>query len=176
MTLSPRHEKFCHGIAAGKSATQAYIEAGYSENGAGQSGERLLKNADVSKRIKELRQESEKSMEFDRMDYLETLKERFLTLSPNDPVCARYGEMLAKAQGWNEPVKIDAKPSKIVVTIGGKTRLSREFKGLGDEGQFLDQGFEGLHRDLFREAHPAQGATPLASGLLDIAPSPVTHF
>jgi len=119
MTLSPRHEKFCHGIAAGKSATQAYIEAGYSENGAGQSGERLLKNADVSKRIKELRQESEGKMEFNRLAYLETLKERFMTLSPNDPVCARYGEMLAKAQGWNEPEKVEMQQSTIVVRIGG---------------------------------------------------------
>jgi len=58
-------------------------------------------------------------MEFDRMDYLETLKERFLTLSPNDPVCARYGEMLAKAQGWNEPEKVEMQQSTIVVTIGG---------------------------------------------------------
>ena len=118
-SISSKHEKFCHGIAAGKSATQAYIEAGYSENGAGQSGERLLKNADVSKRIKELRQESEKSMKFDRLAYLETLKERFLTLSPNDPVCARYGEMLAKAQGWNEPEKVEMRQSTIVVRIGG---------------------------------------------------------
>jgi phage terminase small subunit len=117
--LSTRHEKFCQGVASGESASAAYFLAGYSKNGAGQSAERLLKNADVSRRIKELRQESEKGMEFDRMDYLETLKERFLTLSPNDPVCARYGEMLAKAQGWNEPEKVEMQQSTIVVTIGG---------------------------------------------------------
>ena len=38
-------------------ATQAYVRAGYSQSGAGQSGERLLKNAEVSNEVKALQQE-----------------------------------------------------------------------------------------------------------------------
>jgi phage terminase small subunit len=49
-----RHELFAQGIVSGKSATKAYIAAGYSKNGAGQSAEKLLKNTEISARITEL--------------------------------------------------------------------------------------------------------------------------
>lgn len=50
-----RHEAFARGIVEGRSARQAYISAGYSENGADQSASRLLSNAEVSARVAELK-------------------------------------------------------------------------------------------------------------------------
>lgn len=50
-----RHEEFCIGIASGMTAEQAYIRAGYSENGAAQSASRLLRNAQIRSRIRGLR-------------------------------------------------------------------------------------------------------------------------
>ena len=47
MALSDKKELFCQEYIKDLNATQAYIRAGYSENGAGQGGERLLKTVDV---------------------------------------------------------------------------------------------------------------------------------
>lgn len=50
-----RHEQFCIGVANGMTTEQAYISAGYSENGAAQSACRLLRNAQIRSRIRGLR-------------------------------------------------------------------------------------------------------------------------
>ena len=64
-----RHELFCQGIAQGKSATQAYIDAGYSKKGADVSASRLLGNASVMLRVEELREKVEKKNEL-TLDWL----------------------------------------------------------------------------------------------------------
>lgn len=102
------------------SATKAYIRAGYSEKGADGAACKLQGTASVSARIKELRSKAETKMEFTREQYLATLRERFLTLMPTDGTTAKYGEMLAKAMGWNEPDKVDlAGIMDINIRIGG---------------------------------------------------------
>jgi Terminase small subunit len=53
---NPRHEHFARCIAEGLSATQAYVKAGYSEQGAAVSANRLLRNANVVSRCRELSQ------------------------------------------------------------------------------------------------------------------------
>lgn len=55
-----KRERFCQELLKDDNATQAYIRAGYSERGAGQSAEKLLKNADVAARVAELRAERTK--------------------------------------------------------------------------------------------------------------------
>ena len=52
--LSPKRERFCREYVIDHNATQAYIRAGYSKNGAGQSAKSLLKIPEVAARIKEL--------------------------------------------------------------------------------------------------------------------------
>lgn len=49
-----KRERFCLEYAKDGNATRAYIRSGYSENGAAQSAERLLRNAEVQRRIAEL--------------------------------------------------------------------------------------------------------------------------
>lgn len=51
---SARHERFCREYVIDGNATQAYIRAGYSENGAAQSAAALLRNPKISSRIAEL--------------------------------------------------------------------------------------------------------------------------
>lgn len=53
---NPRHEQFVLGLIEKLSATAAYIKAGYSKNGAGQSAEKLLKNTEIQARLKELQE------------------------------------------------------------------------------------------------------------------------
>lgn len=54
MSLNPKQERFCQEYIIDLNATQAYIRAGYSENGAGQGAERMLKNVEVYARVEEL--------------------------------------------------------------------------------------------------------------------------
>ena len=53
---NPRHEKFSQIVASGVRATQAYVSCGYSEKGAAQSANNLLKKRDVAARISELKE------------------------------------------------------------------------------------------------------------------------
>jgi phage terminase small subunit len=50
-----KHEQFAQSVAKGISATGAYISAGYSKAGASASASRLMTNAKVSARIKEIK-------------------------------------------------------------------------------------------------------------------------
>jgi phage terminase small subunit len=121
MKINPKQEAFCQGVASGLSLTQAYIRAGYAEKGAGQNGERMMKNDEIGKRVEELRAKVESKMTYKRETYLETLRERFMEMPPESATCAKYGEMLAKAMGWNEPEKLDIVGAlEINLTIGGQ--------------------------------------------------------
>ena len=53
--LHTKHEQFAQSVAKGISATGAYISAGYSKAGAAASASRLMTNANVLARIKELK-------------------------------------------------------------------------------------------------------------------------
>jgi phage terminase small subunit len=50
-----RWEEFAQGMVAGKSATKAYIDAGFSKHGAAQAAYKLSKHPSVANRIAELR-------------------------------------------------------------------------------------------------------------------------
>lgn len=50
-----KHEHFAHLVAKGANATDAYIQAGFSANGAKQSASRLLTKADICARIAEIK-------------------------------------------------------------------------------------------------------------------------
>jgi hypothetical protein len=74
----------------------------------------------VAFRIDELRAKSESKMSYKRETYLETLRERFMEMPPESATCAKYGEMLAKAMGWNEPEKVEVSGGlDHIITIGG---------------------------------------------------------
>ena len=105
-TLSnPRHEKFSQLLASGVKAMQAYVSCGYSENGAAQSANNLLKNTKVAARVSELKemaayssaQESvlNRTRVLHRLDHLSRKAENAGQLS----VAARCEELLGKELG-----------------------------------------------------------------------------
>jgi hypothetical protein len=49
-----RHERFAQELAKGKTQEQAYIDAGYSANGARVAASKLLTNANIAERVTEL--------------------------------------------------------------------------------------------------------------------------
>src|SRR5437763_9420199 len=51
---NPKYEQFAHLIAKGESPAKAYALCGYSQNGAIQSGNRLLRKPEVAARVKDL--------------------------------------------------------------------------------------------------------------------------
>jgi phage terminase small subunit len=58
-----KHEQFAHGVAKGLSATQAYLDAGFAENGARANAARLIAKDNVSARIEEIKANIEKVAE-----------------------------------------------------------------------------------------------------------------
>lgn len=139
-SLSPKHEAFAQGVASGKSATAAYIEAGYSPNGADGAACKLQGNASVASRIEELRAENQKSMSMTRLDWVNAIQERAMSLPPELPAAARYFDMIAKAQGWYAPDKLiqQVSESSLVVTPEMLRELQEGYKelqtGLQSEG------------------------------------------
>ena len=55
LLTNTKHEQFAHLVTKGESPARAYVLCGYSEHGALQSGNRLLRKADVAARVEELR-------------------------------------------------------------------------------------------------------------------------
>ncbi|WP_163340226.1 terminase small subunit [Desulfopila sp. IMCC35008] len=75
--LSSKREKFCREYIIDHNATQAYIRAGYSENGASQGSERLLRIVEVNRRIEELQaEENEKLSDKYRITRERIMRER----------------------------------------------------------------------------------------------------
>jgi hypothetical protein len=90
-----KYEHFAHLIAKGESPAKAYVLCGYSSNGALQSGNRLLRNPDVSARVEELKTAvSERQVEkiaVDRAWVILMLTENVLRAMQVEPVRDRDG-------------------------------------------------------------------------------------
>jgi len=118
---NPKHERFAQLVARGDvSATVAYIKCGYSKSGAKESASRLLTNANLKARIAELQKSGAEKLALSREEFQADLLKRFRELPPESPVTAKYGEMLARSMGWNEPDKMEMNGQQVVtVVIGG---------------------------------------------------------
>ena len=117
--LKPRQEKLAKALATGATLAVASKKAGYKGNPS--SAHNILKKVKISERVEELRAIAEEKLELSRQEYLKTAWSRYIELAPDHPVTAKYGEMVAKAQGWNEPDKVELNGGMdIIVKIGGK--------------------------------------------------------
>jgi hypothetical protein len=95
-----KYEHFAHLIAKGERPAKAYVLCGYSNNGALQSGNRLLRNPDVSARVEELRTAvSERQVEkiaVDRAWVIATLIENAKRAMQVEPVRDREGNPIGR--------------------------------------------------------------------------------
>lgn len=57
MSLTPKQRRFVNEYCVDENATQAYIRAGYAQEGAGQAAHKLLKSAEIAAAIKERMEE-----------------------------------------------------------------------------------------------------------------------
>jgi phage terminase small subunit len=114
--LKPKQEKLAKAIASGDTLNRAAKKAGYKSDR--RNITTLVKKQDISRRVTELREKAEDAMECNRINFIRTIHARFINEEHRD--AAKYGEMLAKCQGWNEPDKVDITGLDIEVIIGGK--------------------------------------------------------
>jgi hypothetical protein len=102
---NPRHEKFSQLVATGIKPTEAYVSLGYSEAGAPQSANNLLKRTDVRERVNEIQslaaQSSAEEVAFDqkrvlnRLDVLSRKAEELGQIA----AAARCEELIGKHRG-----------------------------------------------------------------------------
>jgi hypothetical protein len=102
---NPRHEKFAQLVASGIKPTEAYVSLGYSEAGAPQSANNLLKRTDVRERVNEIQslaaQSSAEEVAFDqkrvlnRLDVLSRKAEECGQIS----AAVRCEELIGKQRG-----------------------------------------------------------------------------
>ena len=138
--LSARQEKFARTFVSGLSATAAYIKAGYSKNGAAQSAERLLRNAEIRARVEGLRGEvaaATLQAAIDSRDdrirsYSEQLRRLWLIVQERAADPEMIGVPGGRSGFLTKQIKIlGSGPSqKIVPEFVVDTPLSREIRGV----------------------------------------------
>jgi phage terminase small subunit len=124
--ISPKQELFLQEYIKGKSATQAYIDAGYSENGADVSASRLLGKASIQERLKELKKVGEEKFKIDKAFLTEKYLEiHSLAMEGNINVSKGALDSLARMYG------LDTK--KIDVTSKGDKLNQIDMTSLSEE-------------------------------------------
>lgn len=104
--LSARKIRFVHEYCVDWNATKAYIRAGYSEKGAGQSAHELLKSPEIADRITERKEELAAKAELDASWVLKQWRD-IATADTNElmqvqRVCCRFCWGLAHEYQWTE--------------------------------------------------------------------------
>lgn len=118
---NPRHERFAQLVVIGKSAAEAYVDAGYAGQAAYTSGPRLLKVSSVRTRVQELQHtittESASRAAVDREFVLRELVDNALAAKRNGQYSAsnKALELLGKELGmfWENRLEWDGDPSKL---------------------------------------------------------------
>lgn len=114
-----RHERFAQELASGKSADQAYTDAGYEENRGNAS--RLKSNENVSARVRELQQMAAEKVAIDRAWVLERLMKNARICMGEESITIKV-----KKRGSTDVVEIevsdrDAREANNALELLGKT-------------------------------------------------------
>lgn len=94
MALNEQQTLFANEYVKDYNALQAYIRAGYSENGAGQSAHTLLKNPEVAALVKQLHDEKLLKLAGDQDYVLKTIVDTVERCKQVAPVRDRKGEQV----------------------------------------------------------------------------------
>ncbi|WP_417702336.1 terminase small subunit [Pseudophaeobacter sp.] len=101
---NPRHESFAQALAKGKSAADAYVDAGYKPSRSAAS--RLSTNVNVQRRVSELQGKAAEKAEWSAAERLAALKRISAASEANDPRVAVSAISEAnKMQGSHAPAK-----------------------------------------------------------------------
>ena len=97
--LTPKQERFAQEYVVDLNATQAAIRAGYSEGTAKQQGSRLLTNADILARVRELKGERSEETKVTAAYVLDTLYSCAERCMQREPVFNMRGEHVTDEEG-----------------------------------------------------------------------------
>lgn len=125
MLKNARHEKFCQNIANGMVNTDAYIQAGYKaqrRSAATESG-KLLKNPDIEKRIREIRE----LLVFDSILTRTQALERLTELTRSDKRAIAAIQEIARLQGWYPDKSIDVQAGGQMITMKFRDATDADF-------------------------------------------------
>jgi phage terminase small subunit len=145
--LTDQQERFClNYVTNGGNASKAYRDAGYSENGAGQSAWTLLKNPEVQRRIEQMFAESAQRVKVTQEDVLRKLVEKsLLGQAQTESAEVKCTELLGKHLGMF--------PTKVEIEFAAERR--RLVDGVLDAFQIatssLDEGDAERVRAVFGE-------------------------
>lgn len=137
-----KRERFCQEYVKDLNATQAYIRAGYSKGGAGQSAGALLKNTEIQARITEIQAKVSTKLEITQEKVLADLEHARLAALAVGQIgpAIRAGELLGKHIGmW---------PNKVEATVNLLDGLNN------DEQRTLAAALQAIARD---EGEDAEG-------------------
>ena len=102
MSLNERQQKFCEFFAKGISATQSYMDAGYStksEEGAAVSSSKLLRNPKIIEQIAKLSEKTRTEAIASISEIQEMWSEIARSTEEETPHRIKAGELLVKVQG-----------------------------------------------------------------------------
>jgi hypothetical protein len=144
--LNSRQELFAQLVASGHSATDAYRRAGYAHRAAETCGPRLLGNARVAARVRELQARQSHKAEMSRDEMRRYLVEVLLTpcgnVGPGHRLCVRHkatdngvevwmpdklraAELLIRLCGWAEPERINLDAGDGLAALISRIRAGR---------------------------------------------------
>jgi phage terminase small subunit len=170
-----KHEHFAQLVAKGETPPRAYVLAGYSDQGAAQSANRLLKSAYVSDRLEELRKTieepaRERAIEkaaLDKSWVLSQLMENVSMAKAAEPVLDREGKPTGEyKQNLNAA-------NKALELLGKELGMFIERRETGGPGDFAELTDEELDRQLADAdaAIEASGAITAAATRAKAAPA-----
>lgn len=121
---NPKHERFCREYVKDLNATQAYIRAGYSQNGADASAARLLVNARVRDRIAELQAKVAGKLEITQESVLREIEEtRLAALGADQHATAlKAAELKGKHIGMWPNKALDRLTDSLETLINGSMK------------------------------------------------------
>lgn len=138
-----RHERFAQGLAEGKSASAAYIGAGYSANDG--NAIRLKGNERIASRVAELLKAAEGGYEL-----VETTKRRLIAAIYEKALAALPGLLVETAQEVKaliEPALAIDKDARVVAG-GVSDRTEKRSDGLADRLREIDEVMRGSGRSV----------------------------
>ncbi len=118
--MNERKKRFCEEYATSLNATQAAIRAGYSPRSAYSQGQRMLKNAEVDKYLRELAEKERTERIADAQEVLERLTGILRSQSRPTDVVRAAGlllKVLRPARGPSETAKPDGAPDEVAPHI-----------------------------------------------------------
>jgi phage terminase small subunit len=148
-----KHEHFAQLVSNGESASQAYVLAGYSPQGAGQSANKLLKKPEVSSRLAYLRATKEQSHADARQAVIEKAaltKEWIITQLMENVAMAKQAGPVRDSEG-NETGEYKQNlpaANKALELLGVELGMFIKKAEVGKPGEFQDLTDDELERQL----------------------------